>query len=110
MPVRDTCKVNLYDFHGAIISMSDNAGLRKPLVSGRPTIYIYVRLTHAIYSSGIMSYPWYSVYTYTCANSDEAAVLIMLGGSLLFQRAPWQLIAQLVHTLVGISSCQGRNC
>ena len=108
--LQSTCKVNLYDFHGAIISMSDNAGLGKPLVSGRPTIYVYAQLTHAIYSSGITSYPWYSVYTYTCANSDEAAVLISLGGSPLFQRAPWQLIAQLVRTLVGTSSYQGRNC
>jgi hypothetical protein len=32
--LQSSCKVNLYDFHNAITSVFDNAGLGKPLVSG----------------------------------------------------------------------------
>ena len=54
--LQSTCKVNLYDFHGAMTAVSDNAGLGKPLVCTSLITHLRPQLTRAICSSGIMSY------------------------------------------------------
>jgi hypothetical protein len=44
--LQSTCKVNLYDFHAAMNSVSDNAGLGKPLVSVRTLLPNVQQLTY----------------------------------------------------------------
>jgi hypothetical protein len=44
--LQSTCKVNLYDFHSAIASVSDNAGLGKPLVSTSLATYLRPQLMY----------------------------------------------------------------
>lgn len=83
--LHSNCKVNLYDFHATITTVSDNAGLRKPVVSPSLTC-LHTQLTCIPYSSDTMNYPLYSASMCSCANSDEPDVGISWAASLPFRR------------------------
>ena len=97
------CKINLYDFHTTITSIFDNAGLEKPLV-GTPFTHPIVHNLLTACSSGTTSFPWYSGFMCTCANSDGAVARMSSAGSLPYRRELWPSNVQRVHILVGTSN------
>lgn len=103
------CKVNLFDFHATMMAISDNAGLRKPMVSSS-LVRLHTQLTCTPYSAGTMSCVSYSAYTYFCANSDELDAALSWAGSPPFQREVWSSIAWHVRIPGGTSTCQRKDC
>ena len=97
--LQSTCKVNLYDFHNAITTVFDNAGLGKPLVSVCSTIPHDA--TNIMCSSGTTSFLWCSASTCIYVNSGGVAAHILLADCRLFQKGTWPSSARHVRTPAG---------